>query len=59
MASAKKTLIPFISSLGERLFTLEEAETLIRIPNSGWTLKEHDYVNGTFVRRNTKKDNGE
>lgn len=56
--AAKRTLIPLISASGERLFELEHAENIMRIPNSGWKLKDgYEYENGSIIRRDKTRDN--
>ena len=56
----KVTMVALATKEGtKREFTAEEAETLLRMRNSGWTLpadSEYEYTNGTILRRDKKKD---
>lgn len=60
MAMGKVTMVALATKEGtEREFTVEEAETLLRMRNSGWHLPEKsEYelnTDGTITRRSKKK----
>ena len=56
MMNAKVTTVTLTSVIGERDFEISHAERILRMPNSGWELKDGKLYkvnrDGTISRRN-------